>query len=241
MKPLTAVETKSFTTFGSPAFWRDRMKKNVIAVAVASLFVGPFAFATSIPIQVDLGPTGKVYGSRAADLPAPSVQFEGQTIAIDFSFLNGQFIRLFTATKNTFRIDAFFRINNGPLSLNFAGSGFLTDSQGAELGSAVALDASLVTDLVHVTGVDLLLSALISNSVPADVYGIHLDLTLPNSPGFEFGDGPVGGITFGGNVFGIGPGSIPRDIVPDVGNTALFLTITLGGLIAMRASVTSAG
>jgi hypothetical protein len=213
----------------------------LLALAVF-LVSAPFAFAIAIPIQVDLGPTGKVYGSRPADLPAPSVQFEGQSIAIDFSFLNGEFIRLFTATKNTFQIDAFFRINNAPLpELKFTGSGFLIDNHGAEIGPPVDLVALPVTDLFHEIGVDLLLRPLTSNAVPADVYGIHLDLTLPNSPGFEFGDGPVGGITFGGNVFGIGPGSIPRDIVPDVGSTALFLTITLGGLIAMRASVTSAG
>jgi hypothetical protein len=169
------------------------------------------------------------------------VQFAGQNIDIDFSFQNGQFIRLFTATKNSFQIDAFFRINNAPLSaLNFAGSGFLTDNHGAEVGPAVALEAFPVTDLLHEVGVDLLLRPLTSNAVPADVYGIHLDLTLPNSPGFEFGDGPVGGVTFAANVLGIGP-DIPRDIVPDFGSTALFLSITLASLISMRAWVTSAG
>ena len=66
-----------------------------------------------------------------------------------------------------------------------------------------------------------------------------MDLTLPNSPGFGFGDGPPGGVTFDGNIFGIGPG-IPRDIVPDDGSTALFLAITLGGLISMRTRVTTA-
>ena len=211
------------------------MKKNVIAAAAASLFVAPLAFATPIPIQVDLGPTGVVYGSRIADLPAPNVQFQGQNVAFDFSFQNGEFIRLFTATKNSFQIDAFFRINNAPLPpLNFVGSGFLTDNQGAELGPPVALQAFPVTDLVHEVGVDFLLRPLTSNAVPADVYGIHLDLTLPNSPGFGFGSGPPGGITFAGNVFGIGPG-VPRDIVPDQGSgTLLLLSIGLLGPILAR-------
>ncbi|PYL45977.1 MAG: hypothetical protein DMF40_14165 [Verrucomicrobia bacterium] len=174
------------------------------------------------------------------DLWAPNVQFAGQNIDFNFSFENGQFIRLFTATNNSFQIDAFFRINNAPLgALNFGGSGFLTDNHGAELGPAVTLVALPVTLGFHQVGVDLLLRPLTSDLVPADVNGIHLDLTLPNSPEFGFGDGPPGGVTFAGNVFGIGPG-VPRDVVPDFGSTALFLTIALGGLISMRAWVTSA-
>jgi hypothetical protein len=175
------------------------------------------------------------------DSGAPNVQFAGQNIDIDFNFKNGQFVRLFTATHNSFQIDAFFRINNAPLSaLNFAGSGFLTDSHGADLGPAVTLEAFPVTDLLHQVGVDLVLRPLTSDAVPVDVYGIHLDLTLPNCPVFGFGDGPPGGVTFAANVLGIGPG-VPRDIVPDFGSTALFLTIALGGLISIRARVTSAG
>jgi hypothetical protein len=197
--------------------------------------------AVASPLWIDLGPTGVVYNSRTVDCGGPDVQFAGQNIDIDFSFQNGQFIRLFTATNNSFQIDAFFRINNAPLpALNFTGSGFLTDNHGAELGPAVALEAFPVTHHFHQVGVDLVLRPLNGDVVPVDVYGFHLDLTLPNSPGFGFGDGPPGGVTFVANVLGIGPG-IPRDIVPDFGSTALFFTIALGGLIPMRAWVMSAG
>src|SRR5205807_3373683 len=155
---------------------------------------------------IDLGSTGVVNGSRTVELLAPSVQFDGQNIVFDFSFQNGEFIRLFTATKS-FQMDAFFRINDAPLPpLNFAGSGYLTDNLGGQLGPAVSLLALPVTDLVNEIGVDFLLRPLTSNAVPADAYGIHLDLTLPNRPGFGFGDGPPGGVTFTANVFGIGPG-----------------------------------
>src|SRR5437868_6034977 len=208
------------------------------------LTVGAFlvlgSVAVAIPLCVDLGPTGVVHDSRTVDLWAPDMQFAGQNIDFNFSFENGQFIRLFTATNNSFQIDAFFRINNAPYgALNFGGSGFLTEHHGAELGPAVTLVALPVTLGFHQVGVDLLLRPLTSDLVPADVNGIHLDLTLPNSPEFGFGDGPPGGVTFAGNVFGIGPG-VPRDVVPDFGSTALFLTIALGGLISMRAWVTSA-
>ena len=145
-------------------------------------------------------------------LAAPNVQFQGQTIAMDFSFKNGQFIGLFTATKS-FQIDTLLRINNAPLlpPLNFTGSGFLEDYQGGALGPTIALQASPVEDPDSQTGVDLLLRPVASNAVPGDAYGFHLDLTLPDSPGFGFGR-PAGGVTFDGNIFGIGPGDIPRDI-----------------------------
>lgn len=216
------------------------MKKNAIAAAAASLFVAPFAFA--IPIQVDLGPTGVVYGSRPPmDLPAPSVQFQGQNIVIDFTFQNGEFIRLFTGT-DSFQMDALFRINNAPLpALNFAGSGYFTDNLGGQLGPPVSLEALPVTDLVNEIGVDFLLRPLTSNAVPVDVYGIHLDLTLPDSTGFGFGDGPNGWVTFDASVFGIGPG-VPRDIVPDQGSgTLVLLSIGLLGPILARLRLTQVG
>ena len=213
---------------------------HLLRLLTIAAFIVSGSVAVATPLCVDLGPTGVVHDSRTVDLWAPNVQFAGQNIDFNFSFENGQFIRLFTATNNSFQIDAFFRINNAPLgALNFAGSGFLTDNHGAELGPAVTLEAFPVTNPFHQTGVDLVLRPLTSDVVPDDAYGFHLDLTLPNSPGFGFGHGPPGGVTFDGNIFGIGPG-IPRDIVPDFGSTALFLTIALGGLISMRAWVTSA-
>jgi len=212
----------------------------IIGLVLATSFLPPRVTLAN-PIPIDLGSTGVILSSHTVDLAAPNVQFQGQTIAMDFSFQNGQFIRLFTATKS-FQIDAFLRINNAPLPLNFTGSGFLTDNQGGELGPPIALQAFPVTDLVHQVGVDLLLRPLTSNALPGDVFGIHLDLTLPDSPGFGFGDGPPGGIAFDANIFGIGPPpGIPHDIVPDDGGTALFLAITLGGLIWMWTRVPSAG
>ena len=214
--------------------------RGVIIGLVLAASLLPVRLALATPIPIDLGSTGVILGSHTVDLVAPNVQFQGQTIAMDFSFQNGQFIRLFTATKS-FQIDTLLRINNAPLlpPLNFTGSGFLEDNQGGALGPTITLQASPVTDLGSQTGVDLLLRPVASNAVPADAYGFHLDLTLPDSPGFGFGDG--GGVTFDGNVFGIGPDDIPRDIVPDLGSTALLLTIALGGLISMRARVTSGG
>lgn len=214
---------------------RSALGHRVIVIGLtmgAAILWTQVAFAT--PLSVDLGSTGVVHGSRTVDLPAPSVQFQGQNITIDFSFQNSQFIRLFTATESSFQMDAFFRINNAPLSdLNFSGSGHLV-GQGGALGPTISLQAFPVTDLLHQVGVDFLLRPLTSNAVPDDICGIHLDLTLPDSPEFGFGGGQkVGGVTFTGNVFGIGPG-VPRDVIPDTGSTGFFLAITLGVIFSVR-------
>jgi hypothetical protein len=66
------------------------MEKKVIAATAAFLFlyVAPFAFA--IPIQIDLGPSGVNFGGRQVSFPAPDVQFQGQSIALDFTFQNAE-------------------------------------------------------------------------------------------------------------------------------------------------------
>jgi hypothetical protein len=238
---LGTVKTLSVQNFISRSNLRHYVV--IIGLVLATSFLPPrVTLATPIPIEIpiDLKSKSTILSSHTVfDLAAPNVQFQGQTIAMDFSFQNGQFIRLFTATKS-FQIDTFLRINNAPLGLNFTGSGFLEDNQGGALGSTITLQAFPVTDLDSQTGVDLLLRPLASNAVPGDAYGFHLDLTLPDSPGFGFGSGPAGGVRFDANIFGIGPPpGIPRDIVPDDGSTALFLGITLAGLVSMRTRVAS--
>jgi hypothetical protein len=211
--------------------------RGVIIGLVLAASLLPVRLALATPIPIDLGSTGVIRGSDTVDLAVPNIQFQGQTIAMDFSFQNGEFIRLFTATK-FFQIDAFLRINNAPLPpLNFTGSGFLEDNQGGAVGPTITLQAFPVTDLGNQIGVDLLLRPLGSNAVPADVHGFHLDLTLPDSPSFGFGSGPPGGVIFDGNIFGIGPG-IPHDIVPDTGSTRFFLAIALVGIFSIRKRIT---
>jgi hypothetical protein len=205
----------------------------IIGIALtASLF--PIPTALAIPIPVDLGPTGIVLDHRIVSLTAPNVDFQGQNITLDFSFQSGEFIRLFTAT-HFFQMDATFRINNAPIPQNFAGSGFLTDINGFALGPSVTLEAfPLINGVNQITGVDLVLRPLTSNAVPADAYGVHLDLTLPNSPGFGFVSSPnPSGFAVFGDIFGIGPG-VPADVVPEGGGTSAFFAVGLTALIAAK-------
>ena len=205
----------------------------VITVSSSAISLLAAATALAISIPVDLGPTGIVQGVRQVSVAAPNVSFEGQNIILDFSFQNGEFVRFFTAT-NFFQTDVFFRINDAPIPQNFTGSGYLTDKNGNALGPSVGLQAFPVTNLVSEIGVDLLLRPLTSNSVPADAYGVYLDLTLPDSPGFGFVNTPApGAIVFDGNTYGIGPG-VPADVVPDGGGTFALLTLGFGAVSAAR-------
>jgi len=206
-------------------------RRYLVIIGFSSALATPAAFAVSIP--VDLGPTGIVQGVRQVSVAAPNVSFEGENIILDFSFQNGEFIRFFTATT-FFQTDIFFRINNAPIPQNFTGSGYLIDKNGNALGPSVGLQAFPVTNLVSEVGVDLLLRPLTTNSVPADAYGINLDLTLPDSPGFGFVNTPApGAIVFDGNIYGIGPG-VPANVVPDGGGTFALLTLGIGAVSVAR-------
>ena len=211
------------------------MKKNVIAAAAASLFVVPFAFAvpTPIPIQVDLGPSGVVVAPQVVSFPAPDVQFQGQNIAIDFTFQNSEFIRRFTQTK-LFDIDVLLGINNAPSPQVFVGTGYVSDTLDTALGPPASLQAFPVTNGANqIVGTDFFFTPLISNVAPVDIFHIHLNLTLPDSSNFGFANDTFSATTVDGNIFGIGPG-VPVDIVPDAGSTLLLLGISLMGLMEAR-------
>jgi hypothetical protein len=197
------------------------------------------ARATSIP--VDLGPSG-VLTSLPGSLhtlpllvtfPAPDIQFQGQTTAIDFSFQNSEFIRLFTLTK-FFNIDVFLRVNNAPLPEVFSGTGFVSDALGNALGPSTSLQAFTDTNGANqINGVDFVFSPLISSASPVDIHDIHLDLTLPDSPGFGFASGTFDAITLNADILGVGP-NIPADVTPETGDAIGLFALALTALVATR-------
>ena len=210
------------------------MKGKAVAVVGVSLFIT----ASALAIPVDLGPSDVVAGNRIVSFPGPTVHFEGQNLALDFTFQDPQFIRLFTDTSS-FLIDVFLGINSAPLSTTLSGTGYLTDQHGAALGPPVALQTNPVTDNFNETGVDLVLIPPINNLArPIDVYDFHFDLTLPNSPTFGFGldNDTSDAIIFGGNIFGAGP-DIPADVIPETGETIALLALGLVVVGGARAAL----
>jgi hypothetical protein len=72
---------------------------------------------------------------------------------------------------------------------------------------------------------------------PLDFFGIHFDLTFPDTlnPSIHVTGGEFGLFSDPGRVFGVGPG-IPRDIVPDSDGTLLLLSVSVIGLLGAWAS-----
>lgn len=204
----------------------NKMKLKLLT-AITFTFITAAAYADTFTGQIDLGPTGVHKGGAynypvnplAVQFPTPldGVNFNGQTITINLTFANDEFIRLYTAdannASNIMGVSVFFP--NIPQSFQVL-PGTMTLAGG--IGS---LPMSM-----YISGNLLMQSTLPVNqvgSLPVDITGISLDLTLPVSTGgftdmgqalFEFG--VLGGPDV--HVFGVGPG-IPADIpVPDSGS-----------------------
>jgi hypothetical protein len=203
---------------------------------IAAVSLGAIGSARATTIDLDLGTPPHVTSHVTNSFDAMNgTALQGQTLSLDFTFSNGEFVRLFTITTPFI---ALLKLQtNSPGTLDFpSGTGFLVDQHGnalqppQELGSAAGDNGLLAAGLLPLLPGDL--------SRPLDFFGIHFDLTLPVSlsvaiTGEEFllkseGNAP----------FGVGPG-VPSDIVPDGGSTALFLATTLAALISTRAWVTS--
>jgi len=207
--------------------------------AIVALLAVTDARATSI--QTDLGPSGiltSLPGSPHTlplfvSFPNPDVPFQGQNVGIDFTFQNSEFIRLFTLTK-FFNIDVFLRINDAPSPLDFSGTGFVSDVLGNPLGPSTSLQAFTDTNGANqIIGTDFFFTPSINSAHPVDIFDIHLDLTLPNSPGFGFISGSSGALTLNGDILGIGP-NVPADLVADTGDAIGLFAIGLTALGAAR-------
>jgi hypothetical protein len=214
--------------------------------------IAGWLYADAIP--VDFGPSRIVEGSFFHYVPTlglNNTHLNGQTVPLDLDF--GQhFVRLFTATSGLslslgFTLDGNLLVpsnfNYGPLDL---GNGYYTDAQGQQIGTAIDLFGYFGSGSFNRPGnalTSMQLYALLPPDLqrPADLYGFHFDLTLPQADAFITEDGNPNGWRSDGTtyvslsasephaVFGIGP-DIPRDRdVPDGGSTwGLFLLGCLG-------------
>jgi hypothetical protein len=206
---------------------------------IAAVSLGAIGSARATTIDLDLGipphVTSKVTNSFDA---LNGTALQGQTLSLDFTFSHAEFVRLFTVTSKSFLALLKLQTNSpgtvDPNSLD--GTGFLVDQQGnplqlpQELGIATGDNGLLAGGLLPLVPGDL--------QSPLDFFGVHFDLTLPVSPSVSITGEEFLFKSDGNRPFGVGPG-VPSDIVPDSGGTAVLLSITLAGLISMRAWVTS--
>ena len=209
----------------------------LFAAVISAVSLGAVGSARGTTISLDLGTPPRVTSQVTNSFDALNgTALQGQTLSLDFTFSHGEFVRLFTATPAPFVALLKLQTSSSSQVDFLSGTGFLVDQQGnplqqpQQLGSASGDNGLLAAGLFPLLAGDL--------SRPLDFFGVHFDLTLPTSPLIV-----ITGEDFlfksGGNApFGVGPG-VPADIVPESGRTALFLAITLAGLISMRAWIAS--
>ncbi len=196
-----------------------------VAVVAALLAV---ATARATLIQVDLGGSGRLTNDTTAlfgNLDGTSL--DGQTLSLDFSFANSEFARLFSVTTS-YEVLVTLQTNGTGLVGYLDGTGYLTDQNGdplhpiQDLGSASSSNGSMAVGLFPLPAVN----------TPVDDYGVHLNLLLPFNPSLEITGGEFRLYSYGDSgPFGVGPG-VPRNLVPEGGDTAILLAIGLAGIIA---------
>ncbi len=161
----------------------------------------------------------------------------GQTLSLDFAFTNAEFVRLFSTTNSQFAALLTLRTNASGVAGFLDGTGYLVDQQGTALEQPESLGSASGDDGAVHAGLFPLLSNVLDR--PIDFYGVHFDLTLPAAAPFAITEGEFGLIVVGidrNDRFGVGPGNIPRDIVPDFGSTLLLLTCALVAVLGFGRS-----
>ena len=166
------------------------------------------------------------------------IALQGQTLSLDFSFLSGKFVRLFSITDNSFSAQIVVQ-TSGLGQVGFlSGTGFLFDQHGnpldaaQDLGSASGNNGSMAAGLFPLFGLGL--------PRPSDFFGVHLDLTLPDNPSVLIASGSFKFLSDSGFPFGVGPGVPPDITTPDAGSSFLLLCFGWLALVLVRMRVTLA-
>jgi hypothetical protein len=207
-------------------------------VILILLFTAKVVSASTIGI--DLGPpavytTDTQVGPVAfSDLNGTPVN--GSTVSLDFSFSNGEFVRLYSNTDKSFEIGLGLHTDAGTFP------GFVTNATGyliAQNGSAIPgfgvvgrSDSSNGSTFLGLFPLFADSSGTPDNSLsfPLDFYGVHFTFTLPNDPSVD-----VIGSDFSlfGKTFAVGPPA-PSAIVADTGGTMQLFFVSTILLVAIQ-------
>src|SRR5439155_1883174 len=163
--------------------------------------LGPAAVTTN---PVDLWPPGRGQGQRVGTLNAPNdLPLSGQTLSLDLVFSGNSFVRLFKSTNSSFLLLPMLDVFGAGTINNPTGSGYLFDEVGNPISSVTSFGGSVTTDpggeafrlslgfffplLPDETG-----RLGEDGPFPLDIYGAHLDITMPNGSAFDVTGGELG-------------------------------------------------
>jgi hypothetical protein len=173
------------------------MKKPFLLLATlgCSIWWAPM-YATTIAI--DLGQPRRVTGETTVSFDGlDHLQFSGQTLSLDLVFDSNGFVRLFKNTSSTFLLLPMLDVFGAGTINNPTGSGYLFDQSGNAISSVTSFGGSVTTDPggeafhLALAGFFPLLGGE-AGSFPFDIYGAHLDITLPDGPAFDVTGGELG-------------------------------------------------
>jgi len=205
-------------------------KKLVLAAAILVAHTGALN-ATSIPINLGLTRVTPSFGTSFNKLNG--IALNGQLLSLNFVFTHN-FVRLippgnFPHTGEDFDIALSLDTNANGLPGFASGRGFIFDQAGDPLQPPERLGSAASDTGAIFLGLFPLLDGAPAN---ARFYGFHMDITLPNNPGFKItGErlqllgGHIQGAVRG--QFGIGPH------VADNGSTLALFAFALLALRAM--------
>src|SRR5438067_7908560 len=159
-------------------------------------------YATTITI--DLGPTGRVTGEKTVNFSGLNdLNFSGQTLSLDLVFSGNGFVRLFKSTSPTFLLLPMLDVFGAGTINDPTGSGYLFNKAGHPISSVTSFGGSVTTDpggeafRLALGGFFPLLpdeTGTLGEDGPfqLDIYGAHLDITMPNGSAFDVTGGELG-------------------------------------------------
>src|SRR5438874_3284348 len=193
-------------------------------------------YATTITIN--LGPPGRVTGEKIVSFSGLNdLQLNGQTLSLDLVFSGNGFVRLFKSTSPTFLLLPMLDVFGAGTINDPTGSGYLFDKTGNPISSVTSFGGSVTTDPggeAFRLGLGGFFPLLAGGTFPPDIYGAHLDITLPNASAFNVTGGELGLFPNASqrwhNQFQIGD-------VPESGCTLFLALIAVVSLVGLDAAM----
>jgi hypothetical protein len=213
------------------------MKKRLLLLATLGCSISWVPTYGSI-ITIDLGPPSRVTGEKIVSFSdLNDLQLGGQTVSLDLVFSSNGFVRLFKSTNPSFLLLPMLDVFGAGTIDNPTGSGYLFDKAGNPISSVTSFGGSVTTDpggeaiRLSLGGFYPLLG---QETFPPDIYGAHLDLTLPNTSAFDVTGGELGLFPNASarwhDRFQIGD-------VPDSGATQLLMLIGVVAILSLDAAI----
>ena len=172
------------------------MKKTLLLLATLGCSIS-WASTYATTITIDLGPPGRVIGQKIVSFSGLNdLQLNGQTLSLDLVFSDNGFVRLFKSTNSTFLLLPMLDVFGAGTINNPTGGGYLFDKAGNPISSVTSFGGSVTTDpggeafRLALGGFYPLLAE--GTGGPPDIYGAHLDITMPNGSGFQVTGGELG-------------------------------------------------